>query len=31
MRREIIKHYREGGRGLDDLVRSAVQLLAESA
>jgi formate dehydrogenase subunit delta len=30
MRRQIIAHYREGGAGLDDVVRSAVRLLAES-
>jgi len=29
MRREIVAHYREGGAGLDDIVRSAVALLAE--
>jgi len=29
MRREIVAHYREGGKGLDDLARSAVALLAE--
>jgi formate dehydrogenase subunit delta len=31
MRREIITHYRDGGAGLDPLVRSAVALLAASA
>ena len=31
MRREIITHYRDGGAGLDPLVRSAVALLATSA
>ena len=30
MRREIIAHYREGGRGLDDVVRTAVGLLANN-
>jgi formate dehydrogenase subunit delta len=30
MRRQIVSHYREGGAGLDDVVRSAVRLLAES-
>jgi formate dehydrogenase subunit delta len=30
MRRQIVAHYREGGAGLDDIVRSAVRLLAES-
>jgi formate dehydrogenase subunit delta len=30
MRRQIVAHYREGGAGLDDVVRSAVRLLAES-
>ena len=29
MRREIVAHYREGGAGLNDIVRSAVALLAE--
>jgi formate dehydrogenase subunit delta len=29
MRREIVAHYREGGAGLDDIVRSAIGLLAE--
>ena len=29
MRREIVAHYRDGGAGLDDIVRSAVALLAE--
>ena len=28
MRRQIIAHYREGGAGLDDVVRSAVALLS---
>jgi formate dehydrogenase subunit delta len=28
MRREIIAHYRAGGEGLHDIVRSAVELLA---
>ena len=28
MRREIVAHYREGGAGLDTIVRSAVALLA---
>jgi formate dehydrogenase subunit delta len=27
MRRQIVAHYREGGAGLDPLVRSAVALL----
>ena len=31
MRREIVTHYRDGGAGLDPLVRSAVALLAASA
>ena len=31
MRREIVTHYRDGGSGLDPLVRSAVALLAASA
>jgi formate dehydrogenase subunit delta len=31
MRREIVTHYRDGGAGLDPLVRSAVALLATSA
>ena len=31
MRREIITHYRDGGAGLDPLVRSAVALLATSS
>jgi len=31
MRRQIVAHYREGGAGLDDVVRSAVRLLAESS
>jgi formate dehydrogenase subunit delta len=30
MRRQIVAHYREGGAGLDDVVRSAVRLIAES-
>ena len=30
MRRQIVAHYREGGADLDDVVRSAVRLLAES-
>ncbi len=30
MRREILAHYREGGAGLNPLVRSAIALLAES-
>jgi formate dehydrogenase subunit delta len=30
MRRQIVAHYREGGAGLDNVVRSAVRLLAES-
>jgi formate dehydrogenase subunit delta len=29
MRREIVAHYRDGGAGLDDLVRSAIGLLAD--
>jgi formate dehydrogenase subunit delta len=29
MRRQIVVHYREGGAGLNDLVRSAVAILAE--
>ena len=29
MRREIVAHYRDGGAGLDDLVRSAIALLAD--
>ena len=29
MRREIVAHYREGGAGLNDIVRSAVAILAE--
>ena len=28
MRRQIVAHYRKGGAGLNDVVRSAVQLLA---
>ena len=28
MRRQIIAHYREGGAGFDDIVRSAVALLS---
>ena len=28
MRRQIVAHYREGGAGLDPVVRSAVALLA---
>jgi formate dehydrogenase subunit delta len=31
MRREIITHYREGGAGLDPVVRSAIGLLAMSS
>jgi formate dehydrogenase subunit delta len=31
MRREIVTHYRDGGAGLDPLVRSAVELLATSS
>ena len=30
MRRQIIAHYREGGAGLDPVVRSAVGLLASN-
>ena len=30
MRREIVAHYREGGAGLDPIVRSAIGLLASS-
>jgi formate dehydrogenase subunit delta len=30
MRREIVAHYREGGAGLDPLVRSAISLLADA-
>jgi formate dehydrogenase subunit delta len=30
MRRQIVTHYREGGAGLDPIVRSAVALLAAS-
>ncbi len=30
MRRQIIAHYREGGAGLDEVVRAAIGLLAES-
>jgi formate dehydrogenase subunit delta len=29
MRREIVAHYRDGGAGLDDLVRSAIGFLAD--
>jgi formate dehydrogenase subunit delta len=29
MRRQIVSHYREGGAGLNDIVRSAVAILAE--
>ncbi len=29
MRREIVAHYREGGAGLDPVVRSAIGLLFE--
>jgi formate dehydrogenase subunit delta len=29
MRRQIISHYREGGRGLKDVARAAVGLLAD--
>ena len=29
MRREIVAHYREGGAGLNDIVRSAIAMLAE--
>ena len=28
MRRQIVAHYREGGVGLNDIVRSAIALLA---
>ncbi len=28
MRRQIVSHYREGGAGLNDIVRSAIALLA---
>ena len=31
MRREIITHYREGGAGLNDIVRSAIAILAEGS
>jgi formate dehydrogenase subunit delta len=31
MRRQIVAHYREGGAGLNAVVRSAVALLADSA
>ena len=31
MRREIVAHYREGGAGLDPVVRSAIDLLATSS
>ena len=30
MRRQIVAHYREGGAGLDDVVRSAVRLLTDN-
>jgi formate dehydrogenase subunit delta len=30
MRREIVAHYREGGAGLDPVVRSAIGLLSTS-
>jgi len=30
MRRQIVAHYREGGAGMDPIVRSAVALLAAS-
>ena len=30
MRRQIVVHYREGGAGLDDVVRSAIALLASN-
>ena len=30
MRRQIVAHYREGGAGLNDIVRAAVAMLAES-
>jgi formate dehydrogenase subunit delta len=29
MRRQLVEYYRSGGEGLDGLVRSAVELLAE--
>jgi formate dehydrogenase subunit delta len=29
MRREIVAHYRDGGKGLNQVVRSAIALLAE--
>ena len=29
MRRQIVTHYREGGAGLDDVVRSAIHLLSD--
>ena len=29
MRREIITHYREGGAGLNDIVRSAIAILVD--
>ena len=31
MRREIVAHYREGGTGLNPVVRSAIALLAEQS
>jgi formate dehydrogenase subunit delta len=31
MRRAIVAHYREGGAGLDPVVRSAIALLAASS
>jgi formate dehydrogenase subunit delta len=30
MRREIVAHYREGGAGLDPVVRSAIDMLAKN-
>ena len=30
MRRQIVAHYREGGAGLHDVVRSAIHLLSDS-
>ena len=31
MRREIITHYREGGAGLNDIVRAAMAILADGS
>ena len=31
MRRQIVAYYREGGAGLNDIVRSAIAILAEGS